>query len=332
SNGNVEINGGDLTLSSGDDGIHADETVAVNGGNIVINTSYEGIEGKIINIEDGIIEVTASDDGFNASDGSGDSMTPGNFEGTSSECELNINGGSIYVNAGGDGLDSNGIMNVNGGTTIVDGPENSGNGALDSGSEVIVNGGILIAAGSSGMAETPSENSGQYSIAVSFEQMLTSSESVCLKDSDGNVILSYQPAKQYSSLIISTPELKSGSEYSIYYGGKNNSDGEHGFITGGSYTGGELLDTVTLDSKLTSAGTGILGQMGGGMHQRGNFNPGEDDENLQPDDENGKNFPANGEMEPPDNGGVMPGNGGGMPDNGEFPDRDMQSPPDTPGI
>lgn len=72
SNGNIEINGGTLNLSSGDDGIHADGELTVNGGEISVLKSYEGLEGTVITINDGNISVTASDDGFNASEGSSD--------------------------------------------------------------------------------------------------------------------------------------------------------------------------------------------------------------------------------------------------------------------
>ncbi len=41
---------------------------------------------------------------------------------------LYINGGYIYVDAGGDGLDSNGAIDMTAGTVIVNGPSNTGNG------------------------------------------------------------------------------------------------------------------------------------------------------------------------------------------------------------
>ena len=41
---------GNLTVTSGDDGIHADASVIIEGGTILINESYEGIEGLSISI------------------------------------------------------------------------------------------------------------------------------------------------------------------------------------------------------------------------------------------------------------------------------------------
>lgn len=274
SNETAEINGGTFSLSSGDDGIHADSQLEVNGGEITILKSYEGIESTVININNGTIYVTASDDGFNASEGSSDTSDTndqfggrmgGGFGDVSENCILNINGGYIYVDAGGDGLDSNGIMNINGGTTIVDGPVNDGNGALDSGTEINVNGGVLIAAGSSGMAEIPSDTSEQYSIAVSFEQSQNADSIISLQDESGNNIITYSPSKTYSSVIISTPDIKQGETYSVYYGGSSDGAETDGLYSGGTYSGGTLLGTVTADSVVTQVGTGTLGTMGGGM-------------------------------------------------------------------
>ncbi len=56
SNSAVTIDGGDLTLASGDDAIH--------GGSIVITESFQGIESEVITINDGFIDLTATDDGL----------------------------------------------------------------------------------------------------------------------------------------------------------------------------------------------------------------------------------------------------------------------------
>lgn len=69
SNSNVTVNGGTFTIQSGDDGIHADQALTINGGTIKITKSYEGLEGAIITLNDGDVDVTSSDDGVNASGG-----------------------------------------------------------------------------------------------------------------------------------------------------------------------------------------------------------------------------------------------------------------------
>ena len=65
----MTINGGTFVLASGDDGMHADETLEVNGGDIRIANSYEGIESAVITINDGDIHVVSSDDSVNVAGG-----------------------------------------------------------------------------------------------------------------------------------------------------------------------------------------------------------------------------------------------------------------------
>ncbi len=90
---------------------------------INITDSYEGLEAYDIEINGGTIKIVSSDDGLNAAggDGSGNfnpgGWGPGNMN-TSSGI-LNISGGYIFVRAEGDGVDSNGNLNISGGTTII---------------------------------------------------------------------------------------------------------------------------------------------------------------------------------------------------------------------
>lgn len=108
--GNVTISGGTLVLSSNDDGVHADGTLTVSGRTLSVAKSYEGLEGERIVVSGGEVSVISSDDGFNAKASSGAGIT--------------ISGGRIYVYAGGDGLDANsttqyGAILFEGGKTVV---------------------------------------------------------------------------------------------------------------------------------------------------------------------------------------------------------------------
>ncbi|MBK6647590.1 MAG: carbohydrate-binding domain-containing protein [Anaerolineales bacterium] len=128
SNGSLTINGGELQISSGDDGIHADAAITVNNGTLNILKAYEGIE-SVITINGGNIHLNASDDGINGSggaDGSSVNGRPGRTVLGSGNAQVFINGSYRYVNAQGDGLDSNGTMAMSGGTVIVNGPTNNG--------------------------------------------------------------------------------------------------------------------------------------------------------------------------------------------------------------
>jgi hypothetical protein len=44
----IHIASGDITITSGDDGIHADGNIEINAGKIDIKKSYEGIESMVV--------------------------------------------------------------------------------------------------------------------------------------------------------------------------------------------------------------------------------------------------------------------------------------------
>lgn len=195
----VRIADGTYTLATGDDGVHADDALIVNGGTITVTESYEGLEGLTVTINDGTIDITASDDGIN----------------TAGE-KMELNGGYIHILAGGDGLDSNGDLTINGGEIYIDGPSDNGNSAIDYGdrSSAYVNGGTLVAIGSSGMAEVMSDSSKQKVLMVKLGEQMEAGN-VVLTDSEGNVIVSYTALKTYDCVIISTAEVESGATYTL---------------------------------------------------------------------------------------------------------------------
>jgi len=251
----VAITNGTLRLSSGDDGIHSDDLVAISGGEINISKSYEGIEGGTITVSGGTIDLTSSDDGFNAAGGADSSASNGPrgndpFAVDTSK-SLVISGGTITVNADGDGLDSNGTMSISGGTIYVSGPTASNNGALDSGSTMTISGGTIIAAGSAGMAQTFDETSTQASISYTFASEQQAGTTITLKDDSGNVIASYTPVKVYQSVVISAPGLTIGQSYTLC-------------------TGGASVESITLSGVVTTIGSG---NAAGGMN--GNFGSGQ---------------------------------------------------------
>lgn len=262
----INISDGDIKIDAGDDGIHADSEINITGGNISVLNSYEGIEATVINIYDGLIEVNSSDDGLNASDG----VTSQEGMGTYSEnIKININGGIIYVNASGDGIDSNGDMFINGGTVIVNGPENSGNGALDTNGEITVTGGTIVAAGMSGMAECPTDTSTQNSISATFDSTYEGGTLITLTDDSGNEIISFAPEKSFDNIIISSPEIKTGTTYTFYTGGTSSASERYGLYENGSYNNdGTESGNVTIENVISYIGSqSMMGNFGGGMKQ-----------------------------------------------------------------
>ncbi len=265
-------------MSSGDDGIHADSSLVVKNGTIDISQSYEGLEGTTITVNGGKIHVTAKDDGFNAAggnDGSALGGRPGenNFtveksnDGNDSTF-IRITDGYVNINASGDGIDSNGSLFVDGGTVLVNGPTNNGNGPLDYNGVAEITGGNLAVAGSSGMAQNFSDSSSQNSLLVAYSSVQKAGTLVSLLDESGNTILSFTPAKDYQSIVISTPKLEPGKTYTLYSGGSTGGKNTDGLYTDGNYSPGTKVVSVTLSGVATSisdTGDQITGMGGPGM-------------------------------------------------------------------
>lgn len=352
-NDSITIDDGTFFITAGDDGMHVDETLTVNGGTITVLESYEGLEGHQVIIHDGLIDITASDDGINSNSGSdtesgsemqsenkadgekpegndmpGDMLEPedGNGEppempeggnwnrgrgigerpktgnenaensipsfgneadrnsqpgsanenpekeqgempqsgnennrgaegGAGSEFRENeipedrmeegsmpeagmpedempaagidtdadsliqINGGAITVNAGGDGLDSKGLLEVKGGIIYVSGAANGGDGAIDYGISGVITGGTIVAAGYSNMAEGFSDTSTQYSVLYNTKEMQNGGSTLALKDGNRKEVVSWQPPKEFNSVLISAPAMEEGESYTLWING-----------------------------------------------------------------------------------------------------------------
>ena len=358
-NGNMYIDNGKYTINTGNDAFHADTQLVINGGTIDIQNSYEGIESLEIIIKGGDINVTASDDGINASGGSSDSTDtqqqgmsdnnrPGNmdnndsnmnlgqqgvmmdgnrsdngtmggngnnmgqlqgapdenqsgngmmggnsnnmrqpqgaldgnqsgngmmggnsdnmgqlqgmpdnnksgnmggFGNSDSNATMTINGGNLFVNASGDGLDANGSIYINGGSVIICGPTSDGDTAIDFDSACEIKGGTVMAFGSSGMLETPTSAENGACIVTSFSSVSAGTQ-YTLTDSTGKTILSYTPSKAYASAIVYSADISTGNTYTV--------------------NAGSVSQSVTVNSAVTSnASSGAAGGKGNrGMKTR----------------------------------------------------------------
>lgn len=231
SDGSVEIAGGDLTVTTGDDGIHGETELTVCGGVIRVTGSYEGLEAKDIRIGGGEVSVVASDDGFNAAGGTDDSGfggrdqmfggggRPGGFGGPggASDGSIVILDGDIYIQASGDGIDANGYIQIDGGRTVVCGPNSGDTATLDFDTTAAINGGVFLGSGASGMAQTFSQNA-QGVLAVSMGRGQEAGTEILVTDGQGKELARLRPELDFSVVIVSTPELVSGQTYHIRAG------------------------------------------------------------------------------------------------------------------
>ncbi|MCD8158144.1 MAG: carbohydrate-binding domain-containing protein [Clostridiales bacterium] len=264
SNYNVTITGGTFDLATLDDGVHADNVLTLGTENgaaedftIDISTSYEGIEGSVINLLSGTSYIYSTDDGINAAgyydtagnyyeetSSSGSGGWNGNMWGGGNQTAddtapygmLYVKGGCAYVEApNGDGLDSNGSIEMSDGVVIVNGPgsSNTANDVFDygdSGSDYFkVTGGTLIGAGynmsnisislsGQGSASTSSQSqSGPGGMGGPGSQGGTTSSSagnpVKATTDSGNIV--FIPKLSWNYMYITTPDMTQGRSYTI---------------------------------------------------------------------------------------------------------------------
>lgn len=276
SKGTLTINGGNINITSADDGINtgnadsADTSDAANPDGNTQAPPENGQNGKMrIPPENG----QNGEPGTPPENGQGGEMReprggrpqgggtpPQNGQGggfgkiddeTAAAHAITINGGKIYINAGGDGIDSNGSLTINGGDVIIDGPTDNGNGALDSEGTMSITGGTVILASSAGMLRLPSD--GQNTISVFFTQKQSAGTQITIKETQtGNEIVTNAPQKEFEAFVISSGKITEGSEYTIYING-------------------EEYQTVTAVQGTTSAGSAsrVFGGGRGGFGRRG---------------------------------------------------------------
>ncbi|MGN0346418.1 MAG: carbohydrate-binding domain-containing protein [Lachnospiraceae bacterium] len=277
--GFIYIAGGNFEIAVTDDGMHADSALMIEDGTIYIPECYEGLEGLSIDITGGDINVISSDDGLNAAGGNDSSGTAGGREDIFAAEEgvyIHISGGTLRVNASGDGIDSNGALIVSGGELYVSGPTNGANGSLDYNGESMISGGIFVATGSSGMAQNFDNSSTQGVIMVMVDTQAAGT-TISLMDSSGKELVSWVAEQEYSSVIVSCPELTQGCSYTL--------------------TAGNSMQEITMDQLIYGSG-GMGGQPGGMGGQPGGRMPGQG----RPSDDG----VAPGQSEPTDDGTAPP--------------------------
>ncbi|MGN1195655.1 MAG: carbohydrate-binding domain-containing protein, partial [Acutalibacteraceae bacterium] len=157
---------------------------------------------------------------------------------------IEINGGKVFVNAEGDGVDSNGDIKMSGGEVYVFGPESSGNGSLDYAGSCLVTGGTLLAAGSGGMSQSVSSGSVasvNINCSVSGNTIFT-----VLSENDDELICFVSP-KKFSSVVFASDSLSNNQKVSVYTGGTHSGTASNGIYEAGSYTKGTLLGQFTAE-------------------------------------------------------------------------------------
>ena len=251
---NIDITGGTMKMASGDDGIHADTTLTIADGDINITKSYEGVEGTNIYINGGNVRITASDDGLNGAGGDGSGTTsPGGWGQGGwgpggmgvGNAIVQLNGGYVFVNSGGDGLDSNGSLTFGGATAVVSGPTNNGNGPIDADGTITFTSGILMAVGSTGMMQSPSSGA-----ITSASLNAEANTMVTVTDANGAVLSAFKVPKTAAGIVYANSNT-TVSSCKVYSGGTYSGTlNEDGYGTGGTISGGPQVTLGTSGGRM----------------------------------------------------------------------------------
>ena len=266
SNTEITVKDGEFLIHSGDDGFHADDKLVISAGNVDIKESYEGLEAYEVTINGGDISIYASDDGINAAGGNdqsgyegprGGDMFGGPGGGMDNGGVITIEEGTLYINASGDGIDSNGELYINGGDITVSGPTVGDTATLDYATEGSITGGRFVGTGGSGMNMCFDSSSTQGVIMINAQG--SADTAIILTDDEGDVIIEHSADQSFSCVILSCPELTVGQTYAL--------------------TVGTQKYDITMGSTIYSQGGGMGGGMPGGGPGKGHggggmFRPG----------------------------------------------------------
>lgn len=205
-----------------DGAIHSKVSIELTGekkgnGELTVIADLEGFDSKRhILISGGIITIYSQDDAINAS---------------KDFCSaIIVNGGKLSLSGGhgseGDGIDSNGVLVINGGD-IVTSSKNKTSSGLDS-EETVINGGNIISVGSS--MDSAHEKSGQLTMNLQFVDPVEVSSVLTIKDLKGNKIVSFSPdtlgfweggiVRNFKGSVISNPKFELGRIYEMFIDGK----------------------------------------------------------------------------------------------------------------
>ena len=289
----IDISGGELVVYPQDDGLNANGAAGASGmmpGGKAPGGRFpggerpempEGEPGARASFERPDGEPPAKPDMEGMPEMSGGTGTPGQGDGfpagegisnTAAEAQetwIHISGGSVTVinetARDADGLDSNGDIIITGGVIRVSLVNSGSNNALDCGSEnggvMEISGGEVIACGSYSMAECFDSSSSQCAALYNIRRGISEGTTVCLEDTDGNILLSWEVPCSFSSVTISCPEMRLGESYVVAVG--------------------DTAEEITLEEVSASYGDAQSEGFGGNMNWGGgHFRPDSADVNL----------------------------------------------------
>jgi len=227
----VEINNGVISITT------TGTPYEYTSGGTTVSCSPEGIEGKSdLTINSGYLTVNTTDDALNA----GDSIT--------------INGGCLYCKSStNDAIDSNGSLTIAGGVIVAIGasvPES----AFDCDQNTFaITGGTLVGIG--GAYSSPTAAACDQNVVILGSG--TKGATIGIKAADGTVAFAFTIPQSYATMVLSSPNIGTGTGYTTYTGGAATGDETfYGLYLGDlSYSNGTAGNSFTVSSRVTHVGS-----------------------------------------------------------------------------
>ena len=248
----LEISGGTLNIEKSNEGIEA-QYINILDGDVTVNSTDDGINASL---KDSSSDTSSDTTSGTATAGqqtqqnqngqvqqapAGGGAAPGGSQGSTGQNQnmpqppadgampgggggtfevvdaaINISGGTVTVNAEGDGIDSNGTATFSGGTVTVNGPVAGGNNALDSNGDLLLNGGTVTAGSTADMFEAPSSASTSGYLKITDSSALTQGSTVQVTDSSGTVVANYKITTSGVQLVlVSNKNIVKGQSYTV---------------------------------------------------------------------------------------------------------------------
>ena len=248
----LEISGGTLNIEKSNEGIEA-QYINILDGDVTVNSSDDGINASL---KDSSSDTSSDTTSGTATTGqqtqqnqngqvqqapAGGGAAPGGSQGSTGQNQnmpqppadgampgggggtfevvdaaINISGGTVTVNAEGDGIDSNGTATFSGGTVTVNGPVAGGNNALDSNGDLLLNGGTVTTGSTADMFEAPSSASTSGYLKITDSSALTQGSTVQVTDSSGTVVANYKITTSGVQLVlVSNKNIVKGQSYTV---------------------------------------------------------------------------------------------------------------------
>ena len=248
----LEISGGTLNIEKSNEGIEA-QYINILDGDVTVNSTDDGINASLKDSSSDTSSDTTSgtattgqqtqqnQNGQTQQAPAGGGAAPGGSQGSTGQNQnmpqppadgampgggggtfevvdaaINISGGTVTVNAEGDGIDSNGTATFSGGTVTVNGPAAGGNNALDSNGDLLLNGGTVTAGSTADMFEAPSSASTSGYLKITDSSALTQGSTVQVTDSSGTVVANYKITTSGVQLVlVSNKNIVKGQSYTV---------------------------------------------------------------------------------------------------------------------